>query len=533
MTRTRINLADVLTEHGAYDEALRELDGALRLAELTGYHTVVPLGLSNRGEAYLGRGRLEEAIADLERVRAMRQRIGSRFTGSSLVHLGDAYRLRGDLALARAVYEETIQLGEQNGNLEWLRVGLAGLARLLAGEEPERAVELARRAVAAHRGRGEDTVMSLLTKGWVALVQGKTSEAFELAREAAATAGTRRNRAGVAEALELQALATPSSDAQRAALGAALSIRHEIGDALGASVTELAIARLSGPAAQPSAERARRKLREVGVRATAAEAAGLLMALGPERPAAIAIQTLGGFRVLRAGEAVAVAEWQSKKARDLLKILIARRSRPTARDILMENLWPGGDPRSTANRLSVALSTVRAVLDPERSFAPDRYVVTQDNVVALNLSELSLDVEDFLAAGEAGLRQRQAGAGADALELLEAAEETYTGDFLEEDLYEEWPVPLREEARALYIAVANALAEIAADARDHDGAIRYRLRVLERDAFEEDAHLALVAALEAAGHHGEARRAYRRYVSRMEEIGVEPAPLSPRVATGS
>jgi DNA-binding SARP family transcriptional activator len=53
--------------------------------------------------------------------------------------------------------------------------------------------------------------------------------------------------------------------------------------------------------------------------------------------------------------------------------------------------------------------------------------------------------------------------------------------------------------------------------------VRFLLRVLERDAYDEEAHLALAAAYSDAGRHGEARRAFRAYRARMDEIGVEPA----------
>ena len=55
----------------------------------------------------------------------------------------------------------------------------------------------------------------------------------------------------------------------------------------------------------------------------------------------VEIRTLGGFSVIRNGEAVTISEWRSKKARDLLKILITRRGRPLLREALMETLWPG------------------------------------------------------------------------------------------------------------------------------------------------------------------------------------------------
>lgn len=143
---------------------------------------------------------------------------------------------------------------------------------------------------------------------------------------------------------------------------------------------------------------------------------------------------------------------------------------------------------------------------------------------------MAIDVECFLADARAGLARYRAGRLGEDVEWLEQAEAAHTGDYLEEDLYEDWAVTLREEARAAYIAVASALAELAARAGDDEATIRYRLRVLERDPYDERAHVALVASLLAAGRRGDARRAYHRYLTRMAEIGVEPALLpAPRI----
>jgi DNA-binding SARP family transcriptional activator len=109
--------------------------------------------------------------------------------------------------------------------------------------------------------------------------------------------------------------------------------------------------------------------------------------------------------------------------------------------------------------------------------------------------------------------------------LLAEAEATYAGDFLEEDPYEDWAAAVREEAQATYLGVARALAGKSAGRGDVDGAIRLWLRVLEKDAFDEGAHLELVGMLNRAGRHGEARRRFGIYVERMEEIGVEAAPF--------
>jgi DNA-binding SARP family transcriptional activator len=138
---------------------------------------------------------------------------------------------------------------------------------------------------------------------------------------------------------------------------------------------------------------------------------------------------------------------------------------------------------------------------------------------------VSVDVEEFLADADAGLDLERQGRVTEAHDLLVVAEATYAGDFLEEDLYEDWSVPLREEARAAYIAVASALARAAVAAQDHESGIPHFLRLLERDPYDEGANLELVSALTSCGRHGEARHHYRAYVSRMTEIDVEAAPF--------
>jgi DNA-binding SARP family transcriptional activator len=251
------------------------------------------------------------------------------------------------------------------------------------------------------------------------------------------------------------------------------------------------------------------------------------MVFGPptvaERQAGVSIRCLGAFRVFRDEEPVPASAWQSKKARSLLKILVARRGRSTTRDFLMDALWPEEEADKLANRLSVALATVRAVLDPAKRHPPDHFLASDKDAVRLNLANLPVDVEAFMALAERGLALDREGPGEEAQSRLREAEAAYAGDFLEEDLYADWAVALREQARSAYVSVARALARRYAAAADHDSAARYYLRIIEKDGWDEGARLGLVEALERSGRHGEARRQYGAYVERMEEIGVPAA----------
>ena len=199
----------------------------------------------------------------------------------------------------------------------------------------------------------------------------------------------------------------------------------------------------------------------------AARAAERLAAIRSESRSGLTIQSLGGFRVLRGGEPVPLGEWQSRKARDLLKILVARRGRPITREAMCEALWPDEDPGPLANRLSVALTTVRTVLDPDRALVQDHFVRADKTTIALETERLTVDLEAFHADADEGRRRLRRG--------------------------------------------------------DIDGATRLQLRILDLDPYDEPAHLDLVALLARVGRHGDARRRYEAHAERMGEIGIEAA----------
>jgi DNA-binding SARP family transcriptional activator len=341
-----------------------------------------------------------------------------------------------------------------------------------------------------------------------------------------AFARTRRDRAGIAEALEIEALATQDRERALALLDEAIALWQHIRNPINELRGELGTARILGGSDGLSlAQKVEARARMLGARRIAAEAAELQESIGSSVITGVRIETLGGFRVVRGDGVVPAGAWQSKKARDLLKILVARRGHPVPKEELMELLWPDDDASALRNRFSVAVTTVRSVLDPERLCPQDHFVVSIVESIALSAEHLIVDVESFLADAEGGLRKRRTGDFASSRDDLLRAEASYRGDFLEEDAYEDWAVAVREQARATYLQVVRVLAGDAIDADDPPTAQRYLLRILERDPYDEGAHLSLVKALIAERRHGEARRAYRLYCARMEEIDVEAAPF--------
>jgi ATP/maltotriose-dependent transcriptional regulator MalT/DNA-binding SARP family transcriptional activator len=503
----QVKTARLWTVRGRYADALGLVDAATEAADAVGFAQMRSEGRHVRALILARLARFDDAAAELSAADSLDELAG-RSGAWDLVAHGDLERARGDVARARLAYETALRAAHPRA-VRLRSIALGGLARMLAVDDRDHADELAREGVELSVNERPDI---LVAAGWVALRRGELARADELAREAADDAARRHARPVLAEALELRAFC--SGRPEIPLLEEALALWRELGAPVAAKRVELALARISG--AKLEAERVERELKALGVRDTTGRAASVLMAAGAVEGAPLVIQTLGGFGVLRHGEPMPPEAWKSRKARELLKILAARRGKPVARDELIEALWPEEDPTRTGNRLSVALSTLRSVLDPQRTHGPDHFVGAGDGALRLSLESVELDVESFLDVAEQGLRAWRSGAREDALPLLELTEAAYTGDFLEEDRYEDWAEALRNEARAVYVEVLRALAEATRSSK-------YFLRIIDRDPYDEPAHLALVEALEESGAHGEARRAYGTYVARMQEIGAEPA----------
>lgn len=507
-------------DSAAYADGTANYERAAEIAETAGFTPLLARTRMNLGLIKWSVGLLDEAAREYADAVVLYRASGSREVAYAIIGKGDVHRERGEIALARAAYQEGLALGEASGDRQALVPALYQLAKVIVDDEPDEALRLARRAVDLG---WPDMSWALNALGWIELARGDRAAALETAGRAGSAAREEHDRFGLAESLSLHAMASAEPATRQRLLEESGAAWRYLGNAVQGTLVALALARwATGARAQAAAEAAERRLQRMGVGLSRSGPAGLgrFVARDPA-PVPVEIRVLGGFQVLRQGSPVPLGAWQSRKARDLLKILVTRRGRPIAREIIGETLWPEDDSEAVAARLSVALSTLRSVLDPDRRWPSDHFIAGDASAVSLRPENVRIDVDIFFANVDAAL----AAAGEDARDLLSAAEASYAGDLLEEDPHADWAVGVRERARAAYIRVVHALARHAAERGDHQDAVDLYLRVLERDPYDERAHSGLIRALQADGRHGEARRAHAAYVSRMADIGVKASPL--------
>ncbi|GAA3622405.1 LuxR C-terminal-related transcriptional regulator [Nonomuraea rosea] len=520
LIRIHANRASHYLDEGDYTSALAETEIAGRLSDLVSFAPYAALNIANRAKALIGLGRLEEAATEAADAVARWEAMGSRLVGSALNRLAAIHALRGDRRAAAAIYRRVIADAAPTGEVQSLSNALNGLAELLAGEDPDEAARVAEQAL--KHAEGIAGVTARVVGARVALAGGRPDDARALLDETEPVAVRRRDHAAQAAIAEV-----------RAELGGDVAAADEavrrwtlLGDPIGQARAELVRAALADPGTGgETAVRVREHMHAIGCRALDGRIDALLARAAPAPGTAVVVETMGTFRLLRGTVPVSRTAWQSRKARDLLKILISRRGAGISRERLVEILWPDQEGEAVGlRRLNVMVSTLRAVLDPGRERPADAIVVSDEGALRLDLSNINVDVEKFLDLVAGAARLDQAGRTAEALERWAAAESAYGGEFCEEDPYADWAVGLREQARLAYVQAAARLAGARTAEGRHDDAARLWLRLLERDRYDERAHLGLVRVLDLAGRRGDARRRYQLYAERMRELEVEPAP---------
>ena len=146
LARIHANLSSRALENGEYPLAITEAELALETG--VGHRFFSALALTNKAEAHMRLGQLDEsrvAIADAEAICAA---LGTLLASIPQVLYGELYRLRGDLVRARGAFERARALAAEADDVHTLVAAQAGLARVLAEEDIGAARAVAADAVA-------------------------------------------------------------------------------------------------------------------------------------------------------------------------------------------------------------------------------------------------------------------------------------------------------------------------------------------------------------------------------------------------
>lgn len=245
-----------------------------------------------------------------------------------------------------------------------------------------------------------------------------------------------------------------------------------------------------------------------------------------QRVPVLKVYALGPFRAYRHDQSVDSADWKRTKVKLLFIILLLRRGKPIAKDLLTELLWPDAPTTTARNSLRATLHGIRHALEPDLGpGAASRYVTVDRETVALSgLDEVWFDLWEF---DDLLLRARmlhKAGQAHEAIGALQAACGLCRGTFLPEVVFADYFVDVRSRTERQFIDACLEVA--AAHLREGDAvaAIECARRVLKLDRASEAAYQLLIRAYLDRGERDKAMQAYKTCLKYMRNLlGNEPS----------
>jgi DNA-binding SARP family transcriptional activator len=235
---------------------------------------------------------------------------------------------------------------------------------------------------------------------------------------------------------------------------------------------------------------------------------------------ALTVYCLGPFRVYQDDQLI--NDWPSGKGKCIFKYMIANSGRPIPKEMLMDLFWSDADPDSARNNLNVAMYGLRQAFRADR---PDfLHILFQDDCYLLNPDMVMwVDAEEFLQRYETGRTLEKRGRLAEAVREYEAAEGLYQGDFLEEDLYQDWPVLRREGLKDGYLFILDRLSRYYFEQKSYATSIHLCKKILAKDDCREDAYRRLMRCYSRQGQRNLALRQYHLCVETLAQtLDVSP-----------
>ena len=400
-----------------------------------------------------------------------------------------------------------------NGALLNLHIGLAGV---VAGHAPIHELELAR--------DGFERLGAPVCAVWAAsiLAFALANDARTEAMDAAEAAAAHARAIGVWGAVAFAHLAAARADGEHRAQweARAHAVEADWSITLPVVLPTGGLDPSSGPV-EPSELGVLSAPLSSAVAASSPTGAGPGAATGPVRDgAALVLRCFGGFRLELGGVPVDVGSVKPRP-RAALHLLALHAPRPVHREVLVDSLWPEADAATGTRNLQVAISSLRALLEPGVARGGYTLLVREGDAYRLALPPgADADVaafEDALSEGRVALARGDIDLAAAA---LGEAVDRYAGDLLPEDGPAEWVVKRREGARGEAADAAARLAEIERDRGDIRAALAACEAGLRVDRYRDSLWRLKADAQRAAGDDAAASRTEQAYQAMLDELGI-------------
>ena len=246
------------------------------------------------------------------------------------------------------------------------------------------------------------------------------------------------------------------------------------------------------------------------------------------------VSTLGRFEVRRDHVPLSGGNWSRRKVNDLFKLLLSAEQHRLHREQIQEILWPSSTSEQAANSFGKTLYLLRRALEPDLvagKGSASIYVLLERDSLILIPDSIEIDADLFESSAkplQAKMRSRSqkghdAGSDAQLLNEFDQMLSLYKGDYLPDDLYEDWAQRRRDRLRRIYSWLLENAATLALANAQGQRAGEYLQALLERNSADEQTHRQLMLVFARMGRRSDALNQYQLLRAALrEELDANP-----------
>src|SRR5579859_4762965 len=249
----------------------------------------------------------------------------------------------------------------------------------------------------------------------------------------------------------------------------------------------------------------------------------------PEAPAFLTVITLGRFAVYHDQQQLTGGNWNRRKVCSLFKLLVSAEQHRLHREQILEILWPSSTIEQAANSFGKTLYLLRRALEPELASGKGNlstYISLNHDTVVLVPEHIQIDADLFESSAKelqarvhgqkGGDKPYEADRGksipydGQILDEFDRVLGLFSGEYLPEDLYEDWAQKRRERVRRLYRWLLEHAATLAIEQTMGLRASEYLQTLLEQDVTDEQTHRHLMLVYARMGHRADALNQFQQ-----------------------
>ena len=243
------------------------------------------------------------------------------------------------------------------------------------------------------------------------------------------------------------------------------------------------------------------------------------------------VTTLGRFSILRDQDLLSGGNWNRRRVCELFKLLLSAEQHRLHREQVQELLWPSSSMEQAANSFGKTLYLLRRALEPDLATGKSStYVSLDHDILLLVPGSIQIDADLFESMAKqvqinmhsGPIKEQQLQSTLDAFDNVLAL---YGGDYLPDDLYEDWAQRRRDRLRRTYSWLLEQAAKVAVVGSQGQRACEYLRALLEYNNTDEQSHRELMLIYARMGRRSEALNQYSLLREALqEELGANPLP---------